>query len=273
MKTHVRVIPLLFLALTFPLAARAATVAIADLPGAIQSCISATSCFVNNSSAYENGTVSAFQITQDTGSGYETNWLMRYSLVPPSGQSRLDPPLNDSFSGHLWMLAKNAYSASETEHAFTLYLDKVSPTPFDIFGHGSELALLMPTTDLVIGSSFRTLGIDFYAGDYDFGDLSGDIALPCLAQDCRSHTQLNLVQMLYGDFGASGVSFIGFDPSDSRGLVFTQSTHAPCDGDPECIPDDLQQSFYVSAVPVPAAAWLFGSGFAALLGAMQRARC
>jgi hypothetical protein len=131
-----RIFALLFLALAFSVQVRAATITITDLPGSIQSCITAATCFVSNTSTYDNGTASAFSITQSTGSGTEVNVLMRYTLVPPSSQSTLDPPQNDALSGYLWMLAKTFYSASETAHPITLYIDKVSPSPFTSLARG-----------------------------------------------------------------------------------------------------------------------------------------
>ncbi len=261
---------LLFLSLTFSITARAATVANSDLPGTIQSCIAAATCSVSNASSYDSGTASAFQIYQSTGSGFEANWLMRYTLVPPSGQSRINPPLTDSFSGYLWMLAKDTYSADETAHPFTLYLDKVTPAPFNMFGQSGDMSLFMPTTDLAAGSSYRTYGLDGNNNSYDYGNLSGEVPAPCLAEDCETSAQLNLVQLMYGNFG-SVIALTSFNPSDTRGLVFTQRSSFPCYGDPSCAINDVQ-SFYVSAVPLPGAVWLFSSGLAGLVGVMRRDR-
>jgi hypothetical protein len=270
MRLLARVIAPLLLALTFSITVRAATVANADLPGSIQSCIAAATCFVSNTSAYDSGTASAFQIVQNTGSGFENNWLMRYSLVPPSGQSRLDPPVNDSFSGYLWMLAKNSYSATETAHPFTLYLDKASPAPFSMFGQSGDLDLFMPTADMVTGSSYRTYGIDYSLNSYDFGNLSGEVPLPCLAEGCETHARLNLLQLAYGDFGST-IMLTGFNSSDARGQLFTQYETFPCYGDPSCAIHDVQ-SFYVSAVPIPGTVWLFGTGLSVLAGIRRRNR-
>jgi hypothetical protein len=261
---------LLFLSLTFSITTRAATVTNSDLPGTIQSCITAHTCSVSNASTYDSGTASAFQITQNTGSGYENNWLMRYALVPPSGQSRIEPSQTDSFSGYLWMLAKDTYSATETAHPFTLYLDRVSPTPFNMFGQSGDLDLFMPTADVVAGSSYRTYGLDYNNNSYSYGELSGDVPLPCLAEGCEAHAQLNLAQLKYLNFGSGGIHLISFNSSDTRGLVFDQSSYYSgiLDGHPI---NDVQ-SFYISAVPIPGALWLFGSGLVGLFGMMRRVR-
>ena len=67
--------PLMFAVTTV----QAATITTSDLPGSIQSCITSATCFVSNTSSYDSGTASAFQIAQNTGSGYENDWLMRYA--------------------------------------------------------------------------------------------------------------------------------------------------------------------------------------------------
>lgn len=270
MRVFSRSVVLLFLSLTFSATGWAATVNNSDLPGSIQSCITSATCFVMNTSSYDSGTASAYQISQNTGSGWETNWLMRYTLAPPSGQTRIDWPQADAFNGYLWLLAKNTYSAIESAHSFTLYLDKVSPAPFDMFGQGGDLDFLMPTADLVAGSSYRTYGLDGEFNSYDYGNLSGEIPLPCLADNCETTARLNLVQLTYGNFG-SIIALTSFNPSDTRGLVLTQSSTFPCYGEPSCAINDVQ-SFYVSAVPLPGAVWLFGSGLASLIGVIRRAR-
>lgn len=269
MRLLARIGVLLFLSLTFPITTHAATITTSDLPGTIQSCIASATCSVLNTSSYDSGTASAFQITQNTGSGLEQDWLMRYTLVPPSGQSRINPSQNDSFSGYLWILAKSSFSATETAHPFTLYLDKVSPTPFSMFGQSGDLNLFMPTSDVIAGGSYRTYGLDYSNNSYSYGNLTGEVPLPCLSEGCETHAQLNLVQLTYGNFGSAGIYLTSFNASDARGLVFTQSESYPCYGDPSCAVNDMQ-SFYVSAVPVPGALWLFGSGLLGLIGMMRR---
>jgi hypothetical protein len=247
--------------MTFSVPVRAASVSDSDLPGAIQSCITATTCIVSNTSSYDSGTVSAFQIFQNTGGGYENNWLIRYALVPPS-----------SGGGYLWMLAKNSYSASESAHPFTLYLDKISPTPILYFNDSNQngaLDLFMPSTDLLAGSSYVTVGLDSNSSEYIYGNLSGEAPPFCLTPGCEGSTRLNLVQLTYGDSG-SALTLTAFNPLDTRGLVYTQSLYSPCDT-ADCTVNDVT-SFYISAVPIPGAMWLFGSGLAGLIGLMWRTR-
>lgn len=262
---------LLFLSSLFVLSARAAVITTSDLPGTIQSCIATATCSVLNASSYDSGTASAFQISKNTGSGVETDWLMRYALVPPSGQSTINPSTSDSFSGYLWMLAKSSYSATETDHAFTLYLDKIAPTPFAMAGHSGDLSLSMPTADVVAGSSYVTDGIGSDFQSYSYGNLSGDIPLGCLDVGCEDHAQLNLLQMTYTNFRSAGLWLTSFDATDTRGLVFAQRSSYSSSYGPEFNFDNAQ-SFYVNAVPLPGAAWLLVSGMVGLGGAARSAK-
>ena len=62
-----------------------------------------------------------------------------------------------------------------------------------------------------------------------------------------------------------------FDATDTRGLAFTQRIYSPVwdPNNPDTGVNDVQ-SFYVNAVPLPGAAWLFASGMVGLFGAMRR---
>lgn len=242
-------------------AAHAAVIGFSDLPGTIQSCVTDASCSVSFNSTYDSGTVSAFEITE----GAETNFLVRYTLAPPSAQTRLDPPLNEDLSGYLWMGVKFQYSASETDHPVTLFLDKVAPVPFSMFNQSGDLSLLVTTADLIAGSASRLSGLDVNNQPFDSGNLSGEIPLSCVAETCEIGAMLNLVQLSYVDFGASGIFLQAFNPSDARNLVYAQ--HESFDG--QDFPFNNTQSFNIPAVPLPGAFWLFASGLVALIGARR----
>jgi hypothetical protein len=124
------------------------------------------------------------------------------------------------------------------------------------------------TFDLIAGCGYRTYGLDGDNNSYSNGDLSGNLSLPCVAEGCGTHAELNLVQLTYGNFG-SVIALTAFNPSDARGLVYAQHSFFSCYGDISCATNDVQR-FHVSAVPVPAAVWLFSSG---LIGMTGIARC
>lgn len=271
MRLPVRASVLVCLPLAFSLTtARAATVTTSDLPGPIQSCIAVATCFVSNVSSYDSGTASAFQMSQVTGTGSPDNdWLMRYTLAAPSGQSGTNWFPSESFSGYLWMVAPSSYSAAQSFASFTVYLDKVSPTPNSMNYQNGVINLDMSTADVLAGTSYRTTGLDYNNNSYSYGNLGGNIPGSCVSPGCESHAQINLAQLTYTNFGYA-IYLTAFNPSDTRGLVYTQSSSYPgYNGDPSTAVNGVQ-SFYISAVPVPAAAWLFGSGLLGLMGVVRR---
>lgn len=247
----------------FPFAAQA--VSISELPATIQSCVMAGSCAVNYSGAYDSGTASAFEMV-DLPSG-KWNWLVRYGLVSPSGQAIIGGGQNTAYSGYLWMQVASNYSAAETAHPVTLFLDKVTPAPSAFIDQSGDLSLFMTTADLLAGSAYRTQADPGY-GDYDAGSLSGEIPLICLAEGCQINAQLNLVQLNYQSFGSAGITMTGFDASDTRGLVYSQSS-SYFDGEP---PYGTTQSFYVAAVPEPATFGMMGFGLLSVAIAVRRRR-
>lgn len=250
----------------FPFAARA--VSISELPATIQSCITTGSCGVNLSSSYDSGTASAFSMF-DMSSGQ--NWLVRYKLVFPSGETDISGTQNTAYNGYLWMQVANNYSATETAHPVTLFLDKVAPLSSMLFNQSGDLTLFMTTTDLLAGSAYRTQADPGY-GDYDTGSLSGEIPLICLAEGCQINAQLNLAQLNYQSFGSAGIAMTGFNAADTRGLVYTQrAAYFSPYYDPENdISFNTTQTFYISSVPEPDACLLFGVGLMGVAAALRR---
>lgn len=241
----------------FPHPAKAIT--ISELPGTIQACVMAGDCVVDLDEAYGSGSASAFQMTNpSTGT---QDWLMRYALVPPSGERDSEGVQSATYGGYLWMQAAAVYSASETEHGVTLFLDKVTPVPKSLGSHSgqdSDLLLFMTSADLLAGGAYRIQADSAYSG-YDAGTLSGDIPLICLAEGCEIEARLNLLQLNYAAFGEM-VLMTGFDASDARGLVYSQSSYyfdSIYGGEP---PYGTMQTFYITAVPEPGMAWLLGIG-------------
>lgn len=241
--------------------AESATVAVSDLPASIQSCFN-TSCPVMLTSSYDAGSVSAFQITQSAGGMIEQNWLMRYALTPPSVESRLNPPSSTPLGGYAWLLVNRFYSTSEATHPITLYVDKITPSFSSMLGQAGDISLSMISADLVGGSGYRTTGLDAANNSFDYGNLGGEIPLGCLAEGCQTDARLNLLHLRYRDFG-SVIAMTGFDPSDSRNLLYSQSSTYGGGGCVECAMNDVQ-SLHISAVPLPGAAWLLASGLLSL---------
>lgn len=247
----------------FPFAAQA--VSISELPATIQSCITAGSCGVNLSSSYDSGTASAFSMF-DMSSGL--NWLVRYNLVSPSGEMDINGTQNTAYNGYLWMQVANNYSAAETAHSVTLFLDKVAPVPNPMLFQNGDLSLFMTTADMLAGGAYIKLQDYEEYGYYSAGSLSGEVPQICLAAGCQISAQLNLVQLNYQSFGSAGIVMAGFDADDTRGLVYSQS-YAYLNGYP---PYGTTQSFYITAVPEPETFWMLGFGLLSVAIAARRRR-
>lgn len=261
------VVPVVLLSLSaFHPAASAITVA--DLPATIQSCVTAGDCDVDAMPSYISDTAQAFLIRNDVDP-FQSTWLTRYALVPPSGERDSEGAQLAAYGGYLWMQTALFYDAADSEHAVTLFLDKVTPAPASLlsvpYDDGPDLTLLMTTADLLAGSAYRIQADPGY-GDLDEGSLSGEIPLICLAEGCRIEARLNLPQMKY-EISGDKIVWTGFDSSDTRGLVYSQASYY-FDGAP---PDGSRQDFAISAVPEPATAWFFGAGLLGV-GALARRR-
>jgi hypothetical protein len=248
----------------FPFAAKA--VSVSELPATIQSCITSGSCAVNYSGAYDSGTASAFEMV-DLPSG-KWNWLVRYDLASPSGQTDINGIQNNPYGGYLWMQVASNYSASETAHPATLFLDKVTPAPGSLFNQSGDLSLFMTTADLLAGGASSTLEDHGEYGYVGSGSLSGEVPLICLAEGCQISAQLNLVQLNYQSVGPDEIRMTGFNTIDTRGLVYSQRqsyfTY------PEEFSSSTTQAFYITAVPEPDASWLFGIGLMGVVAAVRR---
>lgn len=252
----------------------AITISASDLPTDIQSCRTAGTCFVNlNSvadvpnislSSAQNGEVSpfamnAFTMIRDTG---EIEYLLKYNLVVPSGDDFFATPYN----GAVWLEVAQQYDLSTNNHLMRLYLDKVTPQPVNLFfgdGDGLDLDIQVDSQGLLNGSLFASSSCctsPVSAGNmFIEGDFGGGALLSCLADGCASTVTLDLLFLDYSDAG--GVASANFNPLDSRSLLLSVSSS---------FQGTQTQSYYVSTVPVPAAAWLMGSGLLCLAGFARR---
>lgn len=196
------------------------------------------------------------------------NWLIRYDLVAPSGQTAIGGGQNTAYNGYLWMQVASNYSATETAHPVTLFLDKVTPVPNSLrYPGGDVLSLFMTTSDLLAGGAYSELQDQGEYGYFSSGSLSGDLPQICLAEGCYIDAQINLVQLNYQSVGPSGIVMAGFDSLDTRGLVYSQSqSYSDFYSDTYY---GATQSFYISAVPEPGALWLFGFGLIGVVVAVR----
>jgi hypothetical protein len=223
-----------------------------DLPSEIQGCFASGTC----STFYTTGTDIISLFNTDTSAAFQyqdssvDKWLLRYQLMSPPG----------TISGYAWLSAQNSYDISGGDaHAFNLYYSGSA------FYSTTALTLTLNDLDLASGSSFRLLVPDFEddTQSIDEGSLLIDPADGvCLATGCGFEATFNLLDMKYVDGSFS------FDASNSRGLLFDAKSWYDCGGT-DCGSFAAEDSLRVSAVPLPAAIWLFGSGLLGV-GAMAR---
>lgn len=142
MKTIYAFAPLL---LSTCLGAQASTLLFAELPVDIQGCMQAGTCFVSANSNADFGNASFFDYTAFSPlEGMVSRQLIRYDLTPPSAKthaltstydSQFDDFSSSALGGSVWLAADASYDLSTSRHTFTLYLDKVSPVPENLW-HG-----------------------------------------------------------------------------------------------------------------------------------------
>lgn len=222
--------------------APAVTILTSDLPGELQTCFQTGNCIglgdSTGSMTSESDTTgaAAFQYVQWNGSSYDWKWLMRYDLLSPPG----------TVSGTAWLSAMSSYdTVNSNSPNFTLYYDN------SIYGN-TPMTLTMTNADLAAGTANRTE--DYLGGGTGTGTLQIS-PWPWATIETYYEFHFNLLHMSYND----GV--FSFNPDDSRGLLFSQSTL-------EWTPSSDQEytysseSLYVHAVPLPASALLFVSGLA-----------
>ncbi|MCA1805969.1 MAG: VPLPA-CTERM sorting domain-containing protein [Xanthomonadaceae bacterium] len=239
--------------------AHATTLSQSDLPTALSSCAS-TTCTVTLDSSYDTDFMSVFMVARMRldDSAHDINWLVRYTLTAPSARTYVaDPDFGTSsttpYSGYLWLEASQTLDLSG-QNLFTLYTDKVVPDP-DVYDYGDDPSTWvfgMDSPAAIAGTAaYYHSGDDGYYDPVEYGNLAV-IDGPLICIECGLDVQLNLIGL---DYAATGTSTV--NPADGRGLLL--SHHSFYDSY-----SDTTQAFYVQAVPLPAAAWLFGWGLAAI---------
>lgn len=216
-----------------------------ELPSDIQSCFQSSQC----SSPYYGGNVwaslnyaegvAALQYTQQ---GVD-KWLMRYDLVSPPG----------TVTGTAWLTAQDYYNPATGYADFTLYYEN------SIYGN-VPMALYMSSADLAAGGA--SLTVDGINGEPNTGTLYIN-PWPGAVIETYFEFQFNLLHMAYNN------GTFAFNPNESRGLLFSQST---LQWHPENNPEYeySYESLYVQAVPLPASALLLLSGLAGGALTMRR---
>lgn len=272
MKKNIPAIIFLSLFAVFSVNAMPGAVVIttADLPLELQACVNSGECSVDNVSISNHDDTSMFNYTDLVSN--TTSKLIRYSLI---NSYQDDNGVVDDFSGNVWLQAADNYDSNEAIHDFSLYLDQVSPAPFDMsFGSipdPDKIQLGLTSDDLLAGGGFVTSILDssLPSGFFEEGALTSSwLPLPCLADGCGVEAIFNLVNLQYSTNGSMLSLIPSLNAADVRDVLYSHKSYFND-------PDNgffQEQVFAVQAVPLPAAAWLFISGLIGLAGFSKRGK-
>jgi hypothetical protein len=253
------------------------SISVADLPAQLQSCMGSHACVVDTSGPVASiGTMEAYRF-YDNLSGLPTvGYALRYSLLTPSGAYD-NNTLASPYAGEVWLTLQDSYDLIGGANQVTVYTDTVTPMPGNLLNDsdGLDIDIDLTNTALLSGHGFVNSGLDLnnnvsFQGNMDLqSDFGGSALLFCVAEGCGAGAVLNLLYLKYLDAG-NGTAILVFNPGDTRALLYQLTSaydEAPSNGG-----FDYRQSYYVAAVPVPAAFWLFMSGLAMLGGCLRRFR-
>lgn len=278
MKTIYAFAPLL---LSTCLGAQASTFSFAELPGEIQGCLQSGTCSVSANSNADFGNASFFDYTTFSPlEGAVSRQLVRYDLTPPSAKahsltSTYDSQFDDfsysALGGSVWLAADDSYDLSASRHTFTLYLEKVSPAPDNLwawYDHPLTKIISISTADLLAGAGHYTLDyLNNYAeeGSLRLHDVAGDSGYPYLdCIECSVGIDFNLVGLQYLDFGP--LAMLTTNPQDTRALLYSEWDYQH-EGS---YTGSRSQAFYVAAVPEPASWGMLLAGIGLVSWAARR---
>ncbi len=258
MKAVYSLVPLIF---STCLGAQASTTTFQELPGEVQGCLQAGTCYLSASSNADFGNASFFDYTTFTPlEGVVNRQLVRYDLTPPSVKthsltSAYDSGLDDfgysALGGAVWLAADSSYDLSASRHTFTLYLDRVSPTPDNLWAwveHPLTKIISINTQELLAGHGHYSID---YANDYaSAGGLllhaaPGDAGYPYLSCiECSVNIDFDLVGLQYQRF-QTNTAWLTTNAQDTRALLYSESSYQH-EGS---YYGSMSQSFYVATVP------------------------
>ncbi len=257
----------------------AASINVTDLPLQLQDCVQTNGCVISAGSSYSFNGMDAFYYVDDPAGAARTGYAIRYRLTSPSGRYS-NSGLSVPFTDYLWLTVYDSYNLAPDAAPLTVYTDTVSPAPGNLMhgdSDGLDISVEMQNAALLAASAYRLVGLDADLNSIDKGTMSvlgdaGDPALlPCLAEDCYAQARLNLLYLSFSDNG-NGIALLTFNAADSRALLYEVRLYDPYGYDPDTMDYTgvlTRQSYYIAAVPLPAAIWLFVSG-AGLLGLLVR---
>lgn len=258
-------LPVLLL-LTYTISPHAAPIDPLSISSASGCSGTSSDCTVYWASQINTSDLDAVQINRSNGS----SWLIRYNLYSPSARTNTsygELISTTPYSGHIWLEAPDLLTETGANN-FSVFVDQVDQAvqieQWDNFGNSPLLTLDfgMSRSDVLNGSA------SYYNSGTGWGDdpvtTSGDLIFynelfTCV--ECGYGLTLNLAGLDY----SSGR--LMFDPILNPNQMLFSEDEFFGQGYAH---DDNQ--FYVSAVPVPAAFWMFGSGLLVLASFVGRRR-
>lgn len=271
------------LLVAFSLSAEASTWSFADLPDEIQGCLGNGTCLLTPTSNADFGNASFFDFASSPTSQTPVfQQLIRYELTPPSATTRAlsgayegveDDFASSTLGGAVWLLANESYDLSAERHAFTLYLDRVSPTPDNLWAwqdHPLTKNISVSTAELLAGQGHYSVDVEndyATAGSLLLHAQNGDGGYPYLSCiECSVAIDFNLIGLQYQSF-QTNTAWLSTNPQDMRTLLYSESSYQH-EGS---YYGSQSQTFYVATVP-EASTWTMLLAGVGLVGWAVRRR-
>jgi hypothetical protein len=249
------------------------------LPVAIDACITANTCIdggISSTFTIDGNLVIAHDLFdfRNNSNTPEQKVLVEYQL---GAGSRIDdtggiagggpfPLQTSAITGSLWLEINKNYNLANAVHALTLHFDQSSPpnVPGNAWGdtfftNENTQTLLITTAGLLNGSGENLATCCTDQSPFpstNLFDSQGNDPFVCVAEGCFANAKLNLLGLTFTPSGT-----LNFNPSETRSLLYFEA--AGFEG-------FINNTYTMSAVPVPAAVWLFGSGIGIILGFTRR---
>ena len=257
-----------------------------SLPVAINDCIASGTCGyggANFAYSYDDSLIIGHNLIDIRDGTPTEKVLMEYQLGAASHADSVGfdydtyqtlPHQSTNITGTLWLEVSRYYDLSSSLHEMTLYFDETSSQAPSIiwsnyYDNTTEHNLSITTNGLLSGTGevFTQCCDDPYLDPYTppspfsqtaesnpgLFDSLGNWPLICVAEGCHAGALINLIGLEYSDMG--WVALLNFNPDDSRSLIYYTATGYE---------GYTNTTYSVSAVPVPAAFWLFLSGLTSL---------
>ncbi len=181
-------------------------------------------------------------------------WYIDYDLVAPSANTTFTEAT--PYNGRLTLEVQNSYNLSNSTHYMSMYYSEVTPgLGLNSNTDPSQQYLYMGITTEGLLSGTGTYSA--HCCDSTIFDNTLNLGFqPCVADGCGIDVLVNLLFLNYTD--VNGTAVLNFNFAEQGSLLMSWDDYY--------LEDPLaggylnDRDFYVQAVPVPAAVWLFVSG-------------